>query len=51
DIHKYGSLIKGSIVIPRQSLDRAIPYKYVLHCSQSSNCTVEYEYIYEQLQK
>ncbi|KAM4802762.1 E3 ubiquitin-protein ligase RNF213-like [Urocitellus parryii] len=51
DLHEYGSLIEGSIVIPRQSLDRAIPYKYVLHCGQGSNCTVEYEYIYEQPQK
>ncbi|XP_076964711.1 E3 ubiquitin-protein ligase RNF213-like [Callospermophilus lateralis] len=51
NLHEYGSLIEGSIVIPRQSLDRAIPYKYVLHCGQGSNCTVEYEYIYEQPQK
>ncbi|XP_048653433.1 E3 ubiquitin-protein ligase RNF213-like, partial [Marmota marmota marmota] len=51
DLHEHGSLIEGSIVIPRQSLDRAIPYKYVLQHCQDSNCTMEYEYIYEQPQK
>ncbi|XP_076693046.2 E3 ubiquitin-protein ligase RNF213-like [Callospermophilus lateralis] len=50
DLHEYGSLIEGSVVIPRQSLDRAIPYKYVLHRGFSRS-SVEYEYIYEQPQK
>ncbi|KAF7459840.1 hypothetical protein GHT09_020075 [Marmota monax] len=51
DLHEYGSLTEDSIVIPRQSLDRAIPYKSVLPCSRGSNCTVEFEYIYKQPQK
>ncbi|VTJ72222.1 Hypothetical predicted protein [Marmota monax] len=50
DLHEYGSLIEGSVVIPRQSLDRAIPYKYVLHPGFSRS-SVEYEYIYQQSQK
>ncbi|XP_077886537.1 E3 ubiquitin-protein ligase RNF213-like isoform X3 [Ictidomys tridecemlineatus] len=51
DLLELGSLIEGRVVIPRQSLDRAIPYKYVLHHGRGSSCAVEYEYIYEQPQK
>ncbi|XP_076693023.1 E3 ubiquitin-protein ligase RNF213-like [Callospermophilus lateralis] len=51
DLHEHGSLMEGSIVIPRQSLDRVTPYKYVLRHDQDSDCAVEYEYIYEQPQK
>ncbi|KAG3268325.1 hypothetical protein H1C71_021321 [Ictidomys tridecemlineatus] len=49
DLQENGSLIEGSIVIPRGSLDRAIPYKYVLH--RGPNQAVEYEYIYKQPQR
>ncbi|KAM5149392.1 E3 ubiquitin-protein ligase RNF213 [Callospermophilus lateralis] len=49
DLRENGSLIEGSIVIPRGSLDRAIPYKYVLH--RGPNQAVEYEYIYKQPQR
>ncbi|XP_047401153.1 E3 ubiquitin-protein ligase RNF213 isoform X1 [Sciurus carolinensis] len=51
DLHENGSLIEGSIVIPRQSLDKAIPYKYVLHRGRGPDPTVEYEYIYKPPQK
>uniref|UniRef100_A0A8D2D6D2 E3 ubiquitin-protein ligase RNF213 n=1 Tax=Sciurus vulgaris TaxID=55149 RepID=A0A8D2D6D2_SCIVU len=51
DLHENGSLIEGSVVIPRQSLDRAIPYKYVLHRGRGPDPAVEYEYIYKPPQK
>ncbi|XP_029417237.1 E3 ubiquitin-protein ligase RNF213 isoform X2 [Nannospalax galili] len=50
DLHDLGSLIEGSLVIPRQSLDKNIPYKYVIH-HRGSKDTVEYEFIYEDPQK
>ena len=37
--------------IPRQSLDKPIPYKYVIHRGGGSKVTVEYEFIYEQAEK
>uniref|UniRef100_A0A8D2H250 Ring finger protein 213 n=1 Tax=Urocitellus parryii TaxID=9999 RepID=A0A8D2H250_UROPR len=48
DLRENGSLIEGSIVIPRGSLDRDIPYKYVLHRGPNQ---AEYEYIYKQPQR
>lgn len=49
DLHDLGSLVEGQMDIPRQSLDKPIPYKYVIH--RGSKDTVEYEFIYEQPQK
>ncbi|XP_035293735.1 E3 ubiquitin-protein ligase RNF213 isoform X3 [Cricetulus griseus] len=52
DLNELGSLVEGSMVIPRQSLDKPIPYKYVIHRGGSgSKDTAEYEFIYEQPQK
>lgn len=51
DLHDLGSLIEGKMDIPRQSLDKPIPYKYVIHRSSSGKDSVEYEFIYEQPQK
>lgn len=51
DLHDLGSLIEGKMDIPRQSLDKPIPYKYVIHHGSSSKDSVEYEFIYEQPQK
>lgn len=51
DLHDLGSLVEGKMDIPRQSLDKPIPYKYVIHRGGSSKDTVEYEFIYEQAQK
>ncbi|CAH6776517.1 Rnf213 [Phodopus roborovskii] len=51
DLHELGSLVEGSMVIPRQSLDQPIPYKYVIHRGDSGKDSVEYEFIYEQPQK
>lgn len=48
DLHDLGSLIEGKMDIPRQSLDKPIPYKYVIHRGKD---TVEYEFIYEPVQK
>lgn len=44
DLHNDGSLIEGSMVISRQHLDRAIPYKYFVYCDKGSG---EYEFIYK----
>ncbi|XP_055448252.1 E3 ubiquitin-protein ligase RNF213 isoform X2 [Psammomys obesus] len=51
DLHDLGSLIEGQMDIPRQSLDKPIPYKYVIYRGGSSKDTGEYEFIYEQQQK
>ncbi|XP_052615833.1 E3 ubiquitin-protein ligase RNF213 isoform X2 [Peromyscus californicus insignis] len=51
DLGDLGSLIEGSMVIPRQSLDKPIPYKYAIHRGGSNKDTAEYEFIYEQPQK
>ncbi|XP_029401804.1 E3 ubiquitin-protein ligase RNF213 isoform X4 [Mus pahari] len=51
DLQDLGILIEGKMDIPRQSLDKPIPYKYVIHRGGSSKDTVEYEFIYEQAQK
>nr|XP_034361931.1 E3 ubiquitin-protein ligase RNF213 [Arvicanthis niloticus] len=51
DLHDLGSLIEGKMDIPRQSLDKPIPYKYVIHRGGSGRDTVEYEFIYEVAQK
>ncbi|XP_062071742.1 E3 ubiquitin-protein ligase RNF213 isoform X3 [Lepus europaeus] len=48
DLHENGSLIEGSLVISRQHLDKAIPYKYVVYRDKG---TAEYEFIYKQQQK
>ncbi|KAL6038048.1 hypothetical protein STEG23_019389 [Scotinomys teguina] len=51
DLGDLGSLIEGSMIIPRQSLDKPIPYKYVIHRGGSSKDSPEYEFIYEHPQK
>lgn len=51
DLHDLGSLIEGKMDIPRQSLDKPIPYKYVIHRGGSGKDAVEYEFIYEVAQK
>ncbi|XP_052050777.1 E3 ubiquitin-protein ligase RNF213 isoform X2 [Apodemus sylvaticus] len=51
DLHDLGFLIEGKMDIPRQSLDKPIPYKYVIHRGGGSKVTVEYEFIYEQAEK
>ncbi|XP_069916285.1 E3 ubiquitin-protein ligase RNF213 isoform X2 [Oryctolagus cuniculus] len=48
DLHENGSLIEGSLVISRQHLNTAIPYKYVVHRGKDS---AEYEFIYKQQQR
>ena len=35
------------MVIPRQSLNKSIPYKYVIHRDSNSKDDVDYEFIYE----
>lgn len=51
DLHDLGFLIEGKMDFPRQSLDKPIPYKYVIHRGGSSKDSVEYEFIYEQPQE
>lgn len=52
DLQELGSLVEGSMVIPRESLDKPIPYKYIIHRGgSSSKDTAEYEFIYEQPRK
>ncbi|KAL1780092.1 E3 ubiquitin-protein ligase RNF213 isoform X1 [Sigmodon hispidus] len=51
DLQDLGALIEGRMVIPRQSLNKHIPYKYVIHRSASSKDTTEYEFIYERPQR
>ncbi|XP_028640286.1 E3 ubiquitin-protein ligase RNF213, partial [Grammomys surdaster] len=51
DLDDLGSLIEGKMDIPRQNLDKPIPYKYVIHRGGSGKDTVEYEFIYELPQK
>lgn len=51
DLGDFGSLIEGCMVIPRQSLDKPIPYKYAIHRGGSNKDTAEYEFIYEQPEK
>ncbi|XP_042525946.1 E3 ubiquitin-protein ligase RNF213 [Dipodomys spectabilis] len=49
DLGEHGSLVEGSLVIPRQSLDTSIPYKYVV--DRGGKSSVEYEYIYKSPKK
>ena len=51
DLRELGSLVEGSMVIPRQSLNKPIPYKYVIHRDGSSKDAVDYEFIYEESKK
>ena len=39
------------MVIPKQSLNKPIPYKYVIHRDGSSKDAVDYEFIYEESKK
>ncbi|XP_073901038.1 E3 ubiquitin-protein ligase RNF213 isoform X4 [Castor canadensis] len=48
DLSENGSLLDGSMVIPKQSLDKPIPYKYVIDLGKGN---VEYEFIYKTPQK
>nr|XP_045015373.1 E3 ubiquitin-protein ligase RNF213 [Jaculus jaculus] len=50
DLHENGFLIEGSMVIPKQSLDKSIPYKYTIHRGSGKD-SVEYEFIYKYPQK
>ncbi|KAM5272726.1 E3 ubiquitin-protein ligase RNF213 [Ctenodactylus gundi] len=45
DLQEDGYLLEGSMVIPRQSLDTPIPYKYVILTRGQDS--VEYEFIYK----
>ncbi|XP_057630023.1 E3 ubiquitin-protein ligase RNF213-like [Chionomys nivalis] len=47
DLRELGSLVEGSMVIPRQSLNKPIPYKYVIYRGGDSKDAVNYEFIYE----
>ena len=51
DLRELGSLVEGSMVIPRQSMNKPIPYKYVIHRGGSSKDSVDYEFIYEESKK
>lgn len=51
DLRELGLLVEGSMVIPRQSLNKPIPYKYVIHRGGSSKDSVDYEFIYEESKK
>ncbi|XP_013361468.1 PREDICTED: E3 ubiquitin-protein ligase RNF213 isoform X2 [Chinchilla lanigera] len=48
DLQETGCLIEGSMVIPKQSINCPIPYKYVIVKAQDS---VEYEFIYKKQKK
>lgn len=48
DLGEVGYLVEGSLLISRQHLDKAIPYKYFIYCEQGDN---QYEFIYKKQQK
>ncbi|XP_048222860.1 E3 ubiquitin-protein ligase RNF213 [Perognathus longimembris pacificus] len=49
DLGANGSLVEGSLVIPRESLGTPIPYKYVI--DRGDQASGEYEYIYKPVKK
>ncbi|XP_006869704.1 PREDICTED: E3 ubiquitin-protein ligase RNF213 [Chrysochloris asiatica] len=48
DLGEHGSLIEGNTIISKQSLDKSIPYKYII---VRENVSEEYEFIYKKQDK